>query len=302
VELAKIAAQRNSPPAWFLFAANLLRWIPVPEGLWIGVVSLFQSNAAQVPVYMLGQVYPNGHPLYFVLATVLKLPLSTQILFLFGAGLLVQRLLRHQLQPPDLLWIAPGFLYFTLASMANLHLGARLVMPSWAFFILIGGAAAHWLLITRKRITVLCLLVALLAAMSASVFPHGLAAFNPFVGGARNALRYLADSNIDWGQALRDVAVYTRRHDIKHLNLAYFGFDRPQRFFAPGSVTNIPAPWEDRPDTPERLVPAKGWYAISASLLPGHFFLPKYREYYAEFRQRRPVAVAGGSIFIYRVE
>jgi hypothetical protein len=186
--------------------------------------------------------------------------------------------------------------------MANLHLGVRLVMPAWAFFLLIAGTSVHWLLQTRKRTLVLSAAIATVAAQSASVFPHGLASFNGFVGGPRNAIRYLADSNIDWGQALREVAVYAERHRIGKLRLAYFGFDRPERFFAPGTIEYLTPPWTEQPDTPERLVPAKGWYAISASLLPGHFFVPKFRDHYSEFRQRKPVAIAGGSIFIYRVE
>jgi hypothetical protein len=138
--------------------------------------------------------------------------------------------------------------------------------------------------------------------MSAASYPHGLAFFNPFTGGSANAIRYLADSNIDWGQSLRDAASWARDHRVDKLKLAYFGFDIPQRYFPPGKVELLVPPWTDRPAASERLIPEKGWYAVSASLLPGQFFLPAFRDYYAEFRVRRPVAVAGGSIFIYRIE
>jgi hypothetical protein len=138
--------------------------------------------------------------------------------------------------------------------------------------------------------------------ISASAYPNGLSFFNPFVGGNANAIRYLADSNIDWGQSLRDVAAFARERKIDKLKLAYFGFDIPQRYLPPQQIEVLAPPWGDRRGIPVRLIPQKGWYAISASLLPGQFFLPEFRDYYAEFRAREPVSVAGGSIFIYRID
>lgn len=48
-------------------------------------------------------------------------------------------------------------------------------------------------------------------------------------------------------------------------------------------------------------MPSPGYYAVSATLLPGHFFAPEYRDYFRFFRDRRPFAKAGYSIFLYYV-
>jgi len=199
----------------------------------------------------------------------------------------------------DLFWILPGFLYFGLASFSSLHLGVRLVMPAWAFFFLIAGASIQWLLRRTSGRPILASAFASLFLISAAWFPWGLTFFNPFVGGTPQALRYLADSNVDWGQSLGPAIRYA--HRIPLIRVAYFGFDKLDRYCKPGQCINVPIPWgQDAPV--ERYIPEPGWYAVSANLLPGHYFLPKYRDYFIEFHSRKPIAVAGGSMFIYHID
>ena len=50
------------------------------------------------------------------------------------------------------------------------------------------------------------------------------------------------------------------------------------------------------------LYEAPGIYAISVSLLPSHFFAPKYRRYYEYFRNSKPGAIVAESIYIYQVK
>ena len=185
--------------------------------------------------------------------------------------------------------------------MSSLHLGVRLALPAWIFFFLLCGAAVQELVVSRRGILIAAGAVCVSLALTASVYPFGISFFNPYVGGPRVALGYLDDSNIDWGHGLGEAARWARRHRVDKLNLAYFGFDSPSRYFAPGQVANVVPPWSGKSDT-DRYQPQPGWYAISASLLPGHFFMPPFCDFFAEFRYRRPVAVAGGSIFIYRIE
>lgn len=286
-------------PAWFLASARVFEWIPVPEAMWTGVVSLFRSNYDEVPVYLLGQVFPQGHPLYFTVALALKFPLPALLLLTGG---IAAALLRPRFTSADAFWLVPGVLYFLLASAASLQLGVRLILPCWPFFLLVAGLAVSWLLRHPASRVVLTALVLMQTSMTVANYPHGISHFNPYAGPAWNSWRLLNDSNIDWGQALPDLKRYVRENKLGRFRLSYFGFDPPDRHFAPGHVELIPAPWSDQWTQAERYKPEPGWYAISACFLPGHFFAPKYRDYYAEFRNRRPVAVVGGSILIYRVD
>ena len=58
-------------------------------------------------------------------------------------------------------------------------------------------------------------------------------------------LLYLADSNLDWGQALPETAEFCRKNGIKKIHLSYFGLDIPRHYFAENELEVIPPPWED---------------------------------------------------------
>ena len=45
-----------------------------------------------------------------------------------------------------------------------------------------------------------------------------------------NGYKYLSDSNIDWGQDLKDLGTYLHRNGIARVRLAYFGSDDPRMY------------------------------------------------------------------------
>ncbi len=202
----------------------------------------------------------------------------------------------------DLLWLAPGPLYIGLASLSTLQLGIRLILPALPFGMLICGLAIDRLA-HRHRAVLLGALLTGLAAESLSIFPHSISFFNRWIGGPDNGLRYLADSNLDWGQDLRLLRKRFDELKILKLRLSYFGTDNPWAYFNDRELELIPPPWNDLLAAGRRqLEPRAGYYAVSASLLPGHFFEPQYHEYYRIFRETRPITKAGYSIFVYKIE
>ncbi len=136
------------------------------------------------------------------------------------------------------------------------------------------------------------------AVSSFSVFPHYLAYFNESIGGPSHGYRYLVDSNLDWGQELKDLKHFMVDHQIAKVNLSYFGSDVPERFgiaYAALPSYDLPA---DAPQAPSPL-PAGSWVAISATMLQGVYVdAPVLRE----FRARRPTAVLGYSMFLYHLQ
>jgi hypothetical protein len=249
-------------------------------------------------VYFLGELMPHGSRLYFLTALAVKQPEPLLILTLGGMALAMLALFRRALGLADAFWLLPGLLYIGLASFSSLQLGFRLILPAMPFLLLTCGLAANWCL--RKQPWVLCGLLLWLGWQSASIYPHGLSYFNQISGGPRNALTWLADSNVDWGQGLPALNQFIRRNDIRHFRLSYFGFDNPYRFFKASEVEVIQPPWSNRWARGSQLEPKPGIYAISASLLPGHYFAPQYRGYYERFRNAKPVAVVAESIYIYQ--
>ncbi len=88
-------------------------------------------------------------------------------------------------------------------------------------------------------------------------------------------------------------------NQMPSLRLAYFGADTPWRYFTDKEIVSTPPPWNAAlAKGKTALEPEPGIYAISASLLPAHFFALQYQDYYQPFRHRTPKARAGWSILI----
>ena len=136
---------------------------------------------------------------------------------------------------------------------------------------------------------------------SAKIFPHYLTFFNELAGGPDNGHKILIDSNLDWGQELIGLRNYMTQENISSVKLSYHGTADPTAY----GVVYEPLPsypynqWTSDTVPDSVLNPPNGVYAISANNLQGLRF--KNHDLYATFRQRRPDAVLGHSIFIYRI-
>jgi hypothetical protein len=285
--------QMGGVPAAFLAVSNVFRVLPVATAMWHGTASLLQSNSDSV-AYLLGQTYPGGHRLYFLVALAVKVPLATQILMLSGITLIAWGRRTY-------LWLllAPG-IYIAMASFSSLQLGYRLILPAYPYMLLAAGASVEWLRHGRRAV-VLAALLGWLMARSGAIYPHGISFFNDAAGGPEQGLRYLADSNLDWGQDLPELADFITKNKIEHFHLSYFGTDNPWRYFTDRQMTLMPPPWSEDLVEGTALQPKTGYWAISATLLPGHFFNAKYRHYFEAFRKMERIGMAGYSIYIYRV-
>jgi hypothetical protein len=246
-------------------------------------------------VYFHGSKHAEGHRLYFVAALLLKSPVALLLLLLWAVWTL-PRAGRTGVLTAAL----PSLLYVTLASLSTLQLGVRLILPALApVLVVVAGAAAT----TKTRVARAMAygLPAAAIAVSLAVYPNGIGFVNLLAGSPQNAAKWVANSNLDWGQGLRDLAEWKRGHGVEKLRLFYFGFDIPDRHFPDGSAELLAPPWSDDLVESTRYQPQPGYYAISANLLLGHFFEDKYRDYLIEFRRREPVDTVAGSIFIYHI-
>ena len=137
------------------------------------------------------------------------------------------------------------------------------------------------------------------AGASLWVYPNGISYFNEWIGGPRNGWKYLADSNIDWGQNLPDLMDYIRRHNLPQVRLATAGPDPVFRYENWRTLVEERLPFGDSWTGSTRLIPRPGVYAVSVNALVGLAVAPGYRDYFAALREREPDARAGYSILIY---
>ena len=123
-----------------------------------------------------------------------------------------------------------------------------------------------------------------------AIAPHYLAYFNELIGGADNGYRYLVDSNLDWGQDLKNLRRYMEAQGIPEVYLSYFGTADPSYY----GIDFLPMP--DHPPDPDAPL---AYYAISATSLQGVYAKGDGSSHW--LTQYDPLDKVGYSIFVYRL-
>ena len=279
--------------AWDLWPA-----VPVPKR-WVEGVAFIRERSRETGFqsYFLGKSFSGGDPLYFPVAVLLKLPIPLLAPMAAGLGLFLWRFARRRHTAAEVcLWL-PALLLFAMAIHSKINIGYRHVMPLTPLMVL-GALIAAGPLLERKRLPA-TLLGLWLAFEAVSIYPHGIAYFNQLAGGPDAGWRYLADSNVDWGQDWPHVARYAEEHGVETVEFAYFGLDRPWHYLPGHRVRTLPTPFCGECVSAKVFDPPPGFYAISVNLLLGYHWPEEYRDYFRYFREREPDAKAGYSIFLY---
>ena len=274
--------------------------VPVPKR-WVEGISFVRRHSRDMGFrsYFMGESSWGGEPLYFPATLAFKLPIFMQALVLAGFGMFLWRFARRRTTAAEIFLWLPALLLFGIAMQSKINIGYRHVMPLTPLLFL-GAIASLGVVWPRREVRALALAGALwLGADSLGIYPHGIAYFNQWAGGPDNGWRYLADSNVDWGQSWPEVARYAEEHGVEMVEFAYFGQDRPWRYLPGHRVHTAPTPFCGECVEGEVFAPEPGFYAISVNLLLGYYWDPPYRDYFRYFREREPDAKAGYSIFLY---
>jgi hypothetical protein len=246
--------------------------------------------------FLLGSYSDTGWWYYFPVAFAVKTPLPT--LFLIGFALFYSW--RRRTWRRGLFLLIPAVIYFGCCLASPFNIGYRHLLPVLPLLFIFSGQVANtdW---RPKQTWAIGVVLLGLVVGSLAIFPHYLAYFNELVGGPSRGYKVLADSNLDWGQDLIGLREYMRRENIASVKLSYAGTADPAAYgitYEP--LPGCPYPELQRDSVPEMLVnQAGGVYAISVSNLQGFCF--KNHDLYAGFRERKPDAVIGYSIYIYRL-
>jgi hypothetical protein len=153
------------------------------------------------PNYLLGERSQEGWWYYFVLAMVLKTPLGLFILVFLSLFTLKRA---FQSNPFDewaiVLMISIMLLFFSLFCTAQI--GIRYLLPIFPFVCVFLGKVTHYFT-ERQRFPqiFIALVLGWYGISSLSFHPHYLSYFNELIGDRKNMYKYLADSNVDWGQS-----------------------------------------------------------------------------------------------------
>jgi 4-amino-4-deoxy-L-arabinose transferase-like glycosyltransferase len=281
-------------------------WRVVPDAWALGLVYLV-ADAHLFPrvSYLAGALSERGWWYYFPAALALKAPLATLILAalgvagtLSGAATTAQDRAARRWASILVLGLPLGFL--AVAGTSSLDVGLRQVLPLYPFLLILAGGGAAVCLRWRRPLGAALALAAIawVAVASARIAPDYLAYFNEAAGGPDRGIRWLVDSNLDWGQALRRLPAWLAERGIREVNLCYFGTADPDAY----GLRHVALPGCTSYERPVASPKLPGFVAISATHLVGVHHPPELRAWYQELLARgRLVGVVGHAIHVYDV-
>ena len=264
-----------------------------------GLSDFARHNSMGHLSYLLGQQSQTGWWYYFPVVFLVKTPTADLLLFgvllIGGLSALFRKSFRANLREVPAAWatiLVPAALYFGLSMVARIDLGVRHLLPFYPFFFIALAAGFAALVKSRPPWTgpLLAIVGVLLVAESLSASPGYLSFFNLVSGGTWRGPHYLLDSNIDWGEDLKKLKLYTDAHPARYC-LEYFGTAEPSYYGIehPGYVARTNQPGERQ--NMDCIV------AISATVLYDLYEAPGS---FTWLRARNPVDRVGG-IWIFDV-
>ncbi|MGR8918079.1 MAG: hypothetical protein ACU85V_00565, partial [Gammaproteobacteria bacterium] len=167
------------------------------------------------------------------------------------------------------------------------NLGLRCVLPVLPYGMVMAGICGAFAAERRRYAAPVAACVVLTAVATFDAAPRFLSYFNAAAGGPAGGAAVLADSNIDWGQGLKELGEVMRAHGLGEVHLSYFGA------VDPGVYGIVHRPLET--------IGPGGVAAVSVQHLAGiSLFSPLDAAVLARWRARAPFATAGDSIRLYR--
>ena len=277
----------------------------VPSQFLFGLYQVAVHNRNGHLASVMGRYGHEGWLLYFPLAFALKTTLPFLLVCLVALAWAARRLYRGR-ERRMLLLLGPVALYTLFAMSSHINIGVRHILPIFPFLFIAGGALLERMLSSgrRRRVLVAAALLCWVAFEAARAYPHYIPYMNQLAW-RRPHWYYLTDSNVEWGDDVRELAHYLRargetrvtaalldgvnynEHSVPYVRtLDHYGVEQVNLVSADGAP------------------PATRYVAVGASYLNGALLLAvpvPQRLKVIEYRQRTPEAVFGNSVYLYRV-
>ena len=292
---------------------KFLMWLPLmlPHYYLYGIDMVVQDSRDGRTALLLGQVSDTGWWYYFPVALALKTTIPFFVTSVCGlVWATIQVLVRKRYVLLYVLLPAIGFLGLSMTS--HLNIGVRHILP---IFPLLAIAASGVICAIADRVgryrLILSLFVLPFLLIATFSYPNYLTYFSPLAGGSSKGWTNLNDSNVETGQEVKALATYLKAHGENQVTGMFIGGEF-LRFYGVG-FSNFPG-WydEDKGDSegsesspnPDK-TPSAGeiktnYVAIGAWYFAEVDLTDKQEEIIETYRNQKPEAMVGNSIFVFR--
>lgn len=275
----------------------------VPTYYLFGIYNVGIHNQYGHPASLLDMHSEMGWWYYFPVAFALKTTLPFLLLSIAALGWALWRLSVKR-EKIFLFLLAPFALYAALAMSSHLDIGIRYFLPAYPFLFILGGAllAQIWGIGAKTLgVAVVALLFAGMVFEAARTFPNYIPYMNQLASN-HPPWWYLSDSNVEWGDDVGELAAYLKARGETRVRAALSG----------GRITLTEYNLEYIDLLPENggAVSDARYTAIGAAFLNGSVVavdekIPGRRpgeamNYFAAYRERKPEAIFGNSIYLFR--
>jgi len=289
-----------------LGSVRALRFI-LPTDFLIGVYWQLHHSQEGHPAGLLGMFSQRGWWYYFPVAFALKSTLPFLLVSLASLGWAAHRVI-YKREHRILFLIVPFVVYTFFVMMSPIDIGVRYYLPAYAFLFISSGALLDNLLRKqlpgRTRLALTSIVFLMLAWMAVEVlraYPNYMPYMNQLAS-ARPHWWYLSDSNVEWGDDVKDLAQYLHGRGETRVRALLLGGYVTLGFYG---VEYLDALSPVEPAPPRYL--ALGASFLNGSTVPGHEINGEPAtetervNTFDEFRRRAPEAVIGDSIYVFRV-
>lgn len=158
--------------------------------------------------FLMGETGWGGKWYYFIVAFFIKTPIPFLVLtFLY-------LVLKKKDFFEKYLLFSIFFFFFYNSFLNKINTGLRYLLMIFPLLILLVSSLINYKPKRRKRFYKILIsgLIMWYIVELLSIYPHYLAYFNQFIGGPKNGYKYLADSNLDFGQDWETAQRYFANH------------------------------------------------------------------------------------------
>lgn len=238
--------------------------------------------------YLFGEVRRGGWWYYFPAVATFKVPLVIAVLLLAA----VLSLFGRKVERDEWFVLLPMGAYTLFMLAQSLNIGWRHFLPAYAFMLMF--ATRYFVLLGRSslRTAAVATVTAILAIENVLWFPDYIAYANV---PRANAHLAISDSNVDWGQGLKQARRWIDSHaDLTGGRPVYIrpvaASGRAVRHYLGDRAAHLK--FSDRP-------PASGLLIVSPVALTG---LSESNDEYAFLRDKAPVAIIGRVLRVYDLD